>query len=165
MAAVTAAVLILTLEPFFGTDTKTAPSRRSSSRACWLKLKIVLAPSRAIVRSAKVNSVRESVPVRTAVPMLTSSFTDAGRAAACWESNRTSLIIWVTRADDNSAAVVAEGTVGRQTKTKIKKRLQEVAALVRRDFIFLARNICCAIFRRRFARTWAWIWQIGRAHV
>ena len=103
IAAVTAAVLICAPPEFFGTRKSTAPLPRSIVREPRSKLKIVFAPSRAIVRSVKVNSPRESTPVRTAVPPRTSSFTAAGFGSACSGSNLTSLMTAVTRAAFSSA--------------------------------------------------------------
>ena len=57
------------------------PLSTSTLRPPRLKLKMLFAPTRVIVRSAKVNSARESVPVRTAVPSVTLSFHEAGRGA------------------------------------------------------------------------------------
>ena len=93
MAAVTATVAIFASAPFRGTCRRTAPPPRLIWRAPSLKLKIVFAPRRVIVKSRKVSSERESAPVRTAVPASTLSFTTAARAAACPGSNLTSLII------------------------------------------------------------------------
>ena len=81
-----------------------APSIRFISRVPSLKLKIVLAPRRVMVRSAKVNSLRDCVPVRTALPRRTRSLTAAGRGAACSSSSLTSFTTWVTRASCNCAA-------------------------------------------------------------
>src|SRR5947208_12944428 len=58
---------------------------------------MLFAPTRVIVRSAKVNSARESVPVRTAVPSVTLSFNEAGRGAACETSSLTPRITCLTR--------------------------------------------------------------------
>jgi hypothetical protein len=63
-----------------------------------LKLKIVLAPRRVIVRSEKVSSDLDSSPVRTPVSSETLSFTIASRGSA-WEGRSfTSRMIWVTSA-------------------------------------------------------------------
>jgi hypothetical protein len=98
IAADTAAVLIFTSGAVGGTETRMAPLVSFTSRDPALKLKTVFAPRRVIVRSANVSSVRDSVPVRTAVPCLTSSFTVAGRGAAWFGSSFTSFTTWVTRA-------------------------------------------------------------------
>jgi hypothetical protein len=71
MAAVVAAVVIFAPPEFFGTCNKIAPSDKSKVRVAALKLKIVFAPSRVTVRSAKVSSARDSTPVRTAAPSRT----------------------------------------------------------------------------------------------
>src|ERR1700726_4637288 len=97
--AVTPAVVILAAGDFDGTPKRMGPLVKFSSRAASLKLKIVFWPSRVTVRSAKVNSARDSVPVRTAVPRPTFSFTAAGRGAAFKGSSRTSRITAETRAD------------------------------------------------------------------
>ena len=81
IAAVTAAVLIVAPPEPFGTWKRTAPLPRFKVRVPSLKLKIVFAPRRVMVRSAKVNSLRDCVPVRTAEPVRTSSLTTAGRGA------------------------------------------------------------------------------------
>src|SRR5438105_13210389 len=73
-----------------------------------LKLKIVFAPKRAIVRSVKVSSARESAPVRTAVSPRTSSLTAAGRGAAWPGRSFTSLITWVTRASFSTPPAAGE---------------------------------------------------------
>ena len=69
-----------------------------------------------MVRSAKVNSLRDSVPVRTAVPGRTGSLTAAGRGAACPASSLTSFTTWVTRASFNCAAPTEGATAIRQVK-------------------------------------------------
>ena len=81
-----------------------------------LKLKIVFAPKRVRVRSVNVSSVRESAPVRTAVPLRMLSFTTAGRGAACPGSSLTSFTTWVTRASFNCAALAEAATAIRQVK-------------------------------------------------
>src|SRR5260370_8124695 len=90
LPAVTPAVLILAAGAFEGTSKRMAPLVTFSSQAASLKLKMVFSPSRVTVRSEKVNSARDSVPVRTAVPTQTFSFTPAGRAATFHRPNRTS---------------------------------------------------------------------------
>ena len=67
MAAVTAEVVIFAPPESFGTRMRMAPPPRSIVRVPWSTEKIVFAPSRAIVRSENVSSLRESAPVRTAV--------------------------------------------------------------------------------------------------
>ena len=84
-AAVTAAIT--------GTRNSMAPSVSSRFRVPSVKLKMVLAPSRARVASENVSSVRDSTPVSTAVPSRTGSFTTAGRAGAAFGSNFTSRTI------------------------------------------------------------------------
>ena len=69
-----------------------------------------------MVRSAKVNSLRDSVPVRTAVPGRTGSLTVAGRGAVCPASSLTSFTTWVTRASFNSVAPTEVATAVRQLK-------------------------------------------------
>src|SRR5216110_1085252 len=98
IAAVTAAVWIFAPPEFFGTRSRIAPLPRSTVRVPWLKLKIVSAPRRAMVRSPKVNSARDSAPVRTAVSPRTVSLRVAGRGAAWAGRIFTSFTTWVTRA-------------------------------------------------------------------
>src|SRR6266705_2764139 len=86
-------------------------------RAAAPKLKTVFAPSRVSVWSIKVSSARESVPVRTAVPSRTASFTAAGRAVVCAASSRTSWITSVTRA---CFCCAAKRTVAMPTAAAIK---------------------------------------------
>src|SRR5438067_6818875 len=66
---------------------------------------MLLAPTRVMVRSAKVSSARESAPVWTALPSMTLSFKCAGRAATCGANRLTSRTTRVTRACFLSAAV------------------------------------------------------------
>src|SRR5437660_4242041 len=66
---------------------------------------MLLAPTRVMVRSAKVSSARESAPVWTALPSMTLSFKCAGRAATCGANRLTSRTTRVTRACFRSAAV------------------------------------------------------------
>src|SRR5262249_33211202 len=87
------------------TARRTLPLLRSTSRVLALRLKIVFAPSRVIVRSLKVSSARDSFPVRRALSNVSLSFTTAGRGAPCASNNRTSWITWETRASSNGAAV------------------------------------------------------------
>jgi len=87
-ATVATAVLILPLPERFGTYNKTLPLAKSKSRAPSPKLKTVFAPSRVNVRSVKVSSARESLPVRTAAPGLTLSFTEAGRGGVRHEQEQ-----------------------------------------------------------------------------
>src|ERR1041385_161173 len=98
IAAVTAAVWIFAPPEPFGTRSRIAPFPRSTVREPSLKLKIVFAPKRAIVRSPKVSSARESAPVRTAVFPRTVSLVVAGRGAASGDWIFTSFTICVTRA-------------------------------------------------------------------
>ncbi len=56
-----------------------------------------------MVRSAKVNSLRDCVPVLTALPWRIRSLTGAGRGASCSSSSLTSFTTWVTRASCNCA--------------------------------------------------------------
>ncbi len=116
IAAVIAAVLICAPPAFFGTRSSMAPPPSSNFRVPWLKLKIVLAPRRAIVLSVKVSSARDSKPVRTAVPLRTSSLMCAGRGAACAGRSFTSLIAWLTRASCNSAARRCVSDRGRNSR-------------------------------------------------
>lgn len=78
IAAVTAAVLIFAPPEFFGTRRSIAPSSSCMLRVPPVKLKIEFAPMRASVPSVKVNSARDSTPVRTAVPFWTTSLSAAG---------------------------------------------------------------------------------------
>src|SRR5438094_7269104 len=57
-----------------------------------------------MVRSAKVNYLRDCVPVLTELPRRTRSLTTAGRGAPCSSSILTSFTTWVTRASCNCAA-------------------------------------------------------------
>src|SRR6266446_43049 len=116
-AAVTAALLILAGGAFDGTSRRMVPLVTFSSRARSLKLKIVFSPSRVTVRSEKVNSARDSVPVRTAVPRPTFSFTAAGRGAAFEGSSRTSRITAETRADLKGAPSDNGPAARKQTKS------------------------------------------------
>ena len=79
-AAVATAVLILAPPELFGRYSNMLPFAKSNSPSP--KLRTLFAPSRANVRSVKVSSARESLPVRTAVPGRTLSFIEAGRGAA-----------------------------------------------------------------------------------
>lgn len=81
IAAVTAAVVIFAPPASFGTRSNMAPPPRSILRVPSSKLKMVFAPRRASVWSANVSSVRDSTPVRTAVPSRILSFRLAGRGA------------------------------------------------------------------------------------
>src|SRR6476620_9736428 len=56
-----------------------------------------------MVRSAKVNSLRDCVPVRTALPRRIKSLTTAGRGAPCSRSSLTSFTTWGARASCNCA--------------------------------------------------------------
>ena len=89
-AAVTAAVWIVALGAPGGTSSRTEPRSRFRSRVPSFKLKIVFSPRRVMVRSVKVNSARDCVPVRTAVPWLTLSFIAAGCGGAFVANKRTS---------------------------------------------------------------------------
>src|SRR6202030_3182584 len=121
--AVTPAVVILAAGAFEGTSTRMAPLVTFSSRAASLKLKMVFSPSRVTVRSAKVNSARDSVPVRTAVPRPTFSFTAAGRGAAFEGSSRTSRITAETRADLKGAPFDGGPAIKKQTARQIPNRV------------------------------------------
>ena len=105
IATVTALLRIVPPPESFGTRNKIEPLSTFAVRPDLLKLKIVFAPSRVIVRSGKVNSDRESPPVRTPVSSETLSFKLASRAAASAGSSFTSRMIWVTRASLGSAAI------------------------------------------------------------
>ena len=109
-ATVTTLLRMVPPPEFLGTRSKTEPASRFTVRPALLKLKIVFAPSRVIVRSAKVSSERESPPVRTPVSSVTLSSTRASRESAFDGSNFTSRMIWVTRA---SFAVSAEAPIAR----------------------------------------------------
>src|SRR5204862_7966298 len=78
-----------------------APSIRFISRVPGLKLKVVLAPRRVMVRSLKVNSLRDCVPVLTGVPWRIRSLSATGRGAAFSSTTLTSFTNWVKRADCN----------------------------------------------------------------
>src|SRR5438874_10588310 len=78
-----------------------APSIRFISRVPGLKLKLVLAPRRVMVRSLKVNSLRDCVPVLTGVPWRIRSLSATGRGAAFSSTTLTSFTTWVTRAACN----------------------------------------------------------------
>src|SRR6266516_3132005 len=86
-ATVANLVLILAPPEFFGAYNNMLPLAKSKDPSP--KLRTLFAPSRANVRSVKVTSARESLPVRTAVPAWTLSFIEAGRGAACGASNCT----------------------------------------------------------------------------
>jgi hypothetical protein len=77
IATVTALLLIDPPPEFFGTRNRIEPLSMFAVRPDLLKLKIVFAPSRVIVRSGNVSSERESPPVRTPVSSETLSFTAA----------------------------------------------------------------------------------------
>ena len=96
IATVTA---LLRMEPppeFFGTRSRIEPLSTFAVRPLLLKVKIVLAPRRVIVRSANVSSDRESPPVRTPVSSVTWSFKAAARGSALAGKRLTSRMIWVT---------------------------------------------------------------------
>src|SRR6266404_6872551 len=127
-----------------------APLPRFSSRVPSLKLKIVFAPRRVMVRSVKVSSARDSTPVRTAVPCGTSSLTAAARGAARPESNFTSLMIWVTRALFSSAAFTHGHMAMEHTQTRIQEIVTDPVPVVQKSFlIFLGRHFVTAFPRRR----------------
>src|SRR4029077_18413012 len=65
----------------------------------------VFSPNRVMVRSAKVNSARDSPPVLTEFPSFSLSFTLAGRGAAPDDKRRTSWITSDTCAPPSGAAV------------------------------------------------------------
>src|SRR5215467_347780 len=75
-----------------------APSIRAISRVPGLKLKVVLAPRRVMVRSTKVNSLRDCAPVLTGVPSRIRSLSATGRGGAFSSTTLTSFTTWVTRA-------------------------------------------------------------------
>jgi hypothetical protein len=93
MATVTALFLIDPPPESFGTRNRIEPLSTFAVRPALLKLKIVFAPRRVMVRSAKVSSERESPPVRTPVSSETLSFKAASRAAASVGSSLTSRMI------------------------------------------------------------------------
>ena len=82
MATVTVLFLMAPPPEFFGTRNRIEPLSRFAVRPASLKLKIVLAPRRVMVRSAKVSSDRDSSPVRTAVSSATLSLMSASRGSA-----------------------------------------------------------------------------------
>jgi hypothetical protein len=90
---VTAFVLNSPPPESFGTCTRIEPLPSCPLRPALLKLKIVFAPRRVIVKSSKVSSERDSSPVRTAVFSLTWSFSAAGRGGASDRRSLTSRII------------------------------------------------------------------------
>src|SRR5260370_42231892 len=137
MPAGTPAVLILAAGAFEGTSKRMAPLVTFSSRAASLKLKIVFSPSRVTVRSAKVNSARDSVPVRTAVPRPTFSFTAAGRGAAFEGSSRTSRITAETRADLKGAPSDNGPAARKQTKSKTPSRAFDAPRANIRNILFI----------------------------
>src|SRR6266480_8146774 len=79
---------------------------------------MLLAPTRVMVRSAKVSSARESAPVWTALPSVTSSFKCAGRAATCGANRLTSRTTRVTRPTFLSAAVSSKIAPEPKSSTK-----------------------------------------------
>jgi hypothetical protein len=108
MATVTALFLIAPPPEFFGTRNRIEPLSTFAVRPASLKLKIVLAPSRVMVRSAKVNSDRDSSPVRTPVSSATLSLMSASRGSASDGRSFTSRMICVTCASFGVAANTAE---------------------------------------------------------
>jgi hypothetical protein len=107
MATVTALLRIEPPPEFFGTRSRIEPLSTFAVRPLLLKVKIVFAPSRVIVRSGNVSSERESPPVRTPVSSLTWSFKAAARGSALAGKRLTSRMIWVTRASVDGAPVRA----------------------------------------------------------
>src|SRR5437667_10053852 len=122
LAAAIAAVLIFKPPAPFGIWKSTAPSTRSMVRIPSLKLTIVFAPRRAIVWSAKVNSLRPAAPVLTASPSRTLSPTAARRGAACGGPSFTSFTTCVTRVSCNCAAL-RQAAVRRRQMSKPRPQL------------------------------------------
>ena len=151
MAAVTAAVLIVAPPLPFGSWKRIAPLIRFISRVPSLKLKIVFAPRRVMVRSVKVNSLRDSVPVRTAVPGRTGSLTVAGRGAACSASSLTSFTTWVTRASFNCAALAEVATAAKQVKAD-ETAMNRVCAVPPNSFFMPGRMLVIGNGERRRCR-------------
>src|SRR6266567_1581271 len=138
---VTATVLALAGAAPLGTARRIVPLVRSTSRAPALRLKIVFAPSRVIVRSVNVSSARDSFPVRTALCNVTLSFTTAGRGAPCASNNRTSSIICETRASCNGAATAN----GAATKNQgIHQRAIDLSVKVLGRNLFISTSYCDA---------------------
>ncbi len=94
-----------------------------------------------MVRSVKVSSLRDSVPVRTAVPLRTGSFTAAGRGAACCGSSFTSFTIWVTCASFSSAACIEIANKMRQEKIDVVMVNFEGMIFPTRFFIYSVRGL------------------------
>lgn len=112
MATVTLFVVMAPPRESFGTRRRIEPLSSFAVRPALLKLKIVSAPRRVMVRSENVSSERDSPPVRTAVSSETLSFTAAGRASAWDGRSLTSRMICVTSASEEAA-----GAVGRAART------------------------------------------------
>jgi hypothetical protein len=93
MATVTALLRIDPPPESFGTRSRIEPLSTFAVRPLLLKVKIVFAPSRVIVRSWNVSSERESPPVRTPVSSLTWSFRAAARGSALAGKRLTSRMI------------------------------------------------------------------------
>ena len=90
-----------------GTRNRMAPFSTFRLRPFSSKEKMLFAPIRVMVRSAKVSSARESIPVCTAVSSRTLSSTTAGLGAALDNRSSTSRIICVTRASFFGASAAA----------------------------------------------------------
>jgi hypothetical protein len=108
MATVTVLFLIAPPPEFFGTRKRIEPLSTFAVRPASLKLKIVLAPRRVMVRSAKVSSDRDSSPVRTPVSSETLSLMSASRGSDSVGRSFTSRMIWVTCASFGVAANAVE---------------------------------------------------------
>src|SRR5256885_14792581 len=156
IAAVTAAVWIFVPPDPFGTRSRIAPLFRSTVREPSLKLKIVFAPNRAIVRSPKVNSARDSTPVRTAVSPRMVSLVVAGRGSARAGRIFTSLTTCVTRASFRTPPLLWP------FKDRMLAARQPIAAPanIRRFFIGLefegqrkrAPDVCHVVIKHALAR-------------
>ena len=109
IATVTALFLMVAPPESFGTRSRIEPLSTFAVRPALLKLKIVFAPRRVMVRSGKVSSERESSPVFMPVSSETLSSTAAGRSASSDGSRVTSRIIWVTRASFEAALAIGPG--------------------------------------------------------
>jgi hypothetical protein len=124
-ATVTAVLLIEPPPEFFGTRNRIEPLSTFAVRPALLKLKIVLAPRRVMVRSPKVSSDRDSSPVRTPVSSDTLSLISASRGSA-WDGRIfTSRMIWVTCASFDSAPSAAEAEMHTATITRVPERILE----------------------------------------
>src|SRR4051794_17317021 len=114
-----------------------APPPRSRFRVPSLKLKSVFSPRRVMVRSLKVSSARDSIPVRTAVPLLMRSFRLALRGAAWTGSSFTSLMMRVSSASVSTSAGMSRA---RQSRPRMNepRRIHFIRALGQNEFFMAA---------------------------